>query len=109
MSWNSDNEGASYLVRVFADKDADPKTDAPVAETTVTAKEAVIRGLTGNTIYYAYVQALCSETDKSKWSSVYQFKTECPLVTALPYVENLDIIGWHKSGKHDCQGANDHK
>lgn len=90
LSWNSDNEGASYLVRVFADKDADPKTDAPVAETTVTDKEAVIRGLTGNTTYYAYVQALCSETDKSKWSSVYQFKTECPATCAIPYVENFD-------------------
>ena len=90
LSWNSDNEGASYLVRVFADKDADPKTDAPVAETTVTDKEAVIRGLTGNTTYYAYVQALCSETDKSKWSTVYQFKTECPLVTALPYADDFE-------------------
>lgn len=90
LSWNSDNEGASYLVRVFADKDADPKTDAPVAETTVTDKEAVIRGLTGNTMYYAYVQALCSETDKSKWSSVYQFKTECPETRAIPYEEGFD-------------------
>jgi len=90
LSWNSDNEGASYLVRVFADKDADPKTDAPVAETTVTDKEAVIRNLTGNTTYYAYVQALCSETDKSKWSSVYQFKTECPDTRAIPYEEGFD-------------------
>ena len=90
LSWNSDNEGASYLVRVFADKDADPKTDAPVAETTVTDKEAVIRNLTGNTTYYAYVQALCSETDKSKWSSVYQFKTECPETRAIPYEEGFD-------------------
>lgn len=93
LSWKSENEGASYLVRVFGDKDADPETATPVAETTVTAKEAVIRNLTGNTMYYAYVQALCSETDKSKWSSVYQFKTECPLVTALPYVENFDAYG----------------
>ncbi|MBR4263401.1 MAG: choice-of-anchor J domain-containing protein [Paludibacteraceae bacterium] len=90
LSWNSDNEGASYLVRVFADKDADPKTDAPVAETTVTDKEAVIRGLTGNTTYYAYVQALCSASDKSKWSTVYQFKTECPEVTALPYADDFE-------------------
>lgn len=90
LSWNSDNEGASYLVRVFGDKDADPETATPLAETTVTDKEAVIRGLTGNTMYYAYVQALCSETDKSKWSTVYQFKTECPATCAIPYVENFD-------------------
>ena len=100
LSWNSDNEGASYHVRVFADKDADPKTDAPVAETTVTDKEAVIRNLTGNTTYYAYVQALCSETDKSKWSSVYQFKTECPLVTPLPYAD--DFEAYESAAVPDC-------
>ena len=105
LSWNSDNEGASYLVRVFADKDADPKTDAPVAETTVTDKEAVIRGLTGNTMYYAYVQALCSETDKSKWSSVYQFKTECPEVTPLPYAE--DFEAYSTNSVPDCWTALD--
>ena len=105
LSWNSDNEGASYLVRVFADKDADPKTDAPVAETTVTDKEAVIRGLTGNTTYYAYVQALCSASDKSKWSSVYQFKTECPLVTALPYVDGFE--NYATNAAPDCWMALD--
>ena len=90
LSWNSENEGASYLVRVFGDKDANPETATPLAETTVTDKEAVIRGLTGHTTYYAYVQALCSASDKSKWSSVYQFKTECPETRALPYEEGFD-------------------
>ena len=90
LSWNSDNEGASYLVRLFADADDDPDTATPVAETTVDTTMAVIRNLIGNTTYYAYVQALCSETDKSKWSTVYQFKTECPATCAIPYVENFD-------------------
>lgn len=90
LSWNSENEGASYLVRLFADADDDPDTATPLAETTVTDKEAVIRGLTGHTTYYAYVQALCSASDKSKWSSVYQFKTECPETRALPYEEGFD-------------------
>lgn len=90
LSWNSDNEGASYLVRLFADADDDPDTATPVAETTVDTTMAVIRNLTGNTTYYAYVQALCSASDKSKWSSVYQFKTECPLVTPLPYADDFE-------------------
>ena len=90
LSWKSENEGASYLVRIFGDKDVDPETATPLAETTVTDKEAVIRNLTGNKTYYAYVQALCSETDKSKWSTVYQFKTECPEVMALPYADDFE-------------------
>lgn len=90
LSWNSDNEGASYLVRLFADADDDPDTATPVAETTVDTTMAVIRNLIGNTTYYAYVQALCSASDKSKWSSVYQFKTECPLVTPLPYADDFE-------------------
>ena len=90
LSWNSDNEGASYLVRLFADADDDPDTATPVAETTVDTTMAVIRNLIGNTTYYAYVQALCSASDKSKWSTVYQFKTECPATCAIPYVENFD-------------------
>lgn len=90
LSWNSDNEGASYLIRLFADADDDPDTATPVAETTVDTTMAVIRNLIGNTTYYAYVQALCSASDKSKWSSVYQFKTECPLVTPLPYADDFE-------------------
>lgn len=90
LSWNSDNKGASYLVRLFADADDDPDTATPVAETTVDTTMAVIRNLAGNTTYYAYVQALCSETDKSKWSTVYQFKTECPEVTPLPYADDFE-------------------
>lgn len=90
LSWNSDNEGASYLVRLFADADDDPDTATPVAETTVDTTMVVIRNLIGNTTYYAYVQALCSASDKSKWSSVYQFKTECPLVTPLPYADDFE-------------------
>lgn len=90
LSWNSDNEGASYLVRLFADADDDPDTATPVAETTVDTTMAVIRNLIGNTTYYAYVQALCSASDKSKWSSVYQFKTECSLVTPLPYADDFE-------------------
>lgn len=100
LSWNSENEGASYLVRLFADADDDPDTATPLAETTVTDKEAVIRGLTGNTTYYAYVQALCSASDKSKWSSVYQFKTECPLVTPLPYAD--DFEAYESAAVPDC-------
>ena len=90
LSWNSNNEGASYLVRLFADADDEPDTATPVAETTVDTTMTVIRGLTGNTTYYAYVQALCSASDKSKWSSVYQFKTECPETRAIPYEEGFD-------------------
>ncbi len=90
LSWNSNNEGASYLVRLFADADDDPDTATPVAEMTVDTTMAVIRNLAGNTTYYAYVQALCSETDKSKWSTVYQFKTECPEVTPLPYADDFE-------------------
>ena len=90
LDWKSNNEGASYLVRLFADADDDPDTATPVAETTVDTTMAVIRNLAGNTTYYAYVQALCSETDKSKWSTVYQFKTECPEVTPLPYADDFE-------------------
>lgn len=50
-----------------------------------------ISGLKPNTNYYASVQAVCSETDKSIWSTEkVWFRTECPDRAAIPWFDDFD-------------------
>ena len=103
LTWISDNDGASHLVRLFNQANADPETTTPLAETIVAGKEAIFRNLKGNTTYYAFVRAQCSDTDNSKWSSMCSFKTNCPLVTPLPYAE--DFEAYSTNSVPDCWTA----
>lgn len=90
LKWETDDETAKHIVRIFDDANADPNNDSPIAQAEVNAKTATLTGLTGNTVYYAYVRKECAANDLSKWSSALEFRTECNLVTAIPYVEDFE-------------------
>lgn len=90
LSWNSDAENTTYRVRVFTSVPKDIATADPVAEATSKNTSAVVRGLNGNTLYYAYARMECSQEDMSKWSSVCTFRTDCNPTQALPYEEGFE-------------------
>lgn len=93
LTWTTDDATANHRVRIFASADANPETDAFVAEKVVATKEAKLEGLIGNTTYYAFVRKECGGTDgNSKWSSAYMFKTNCPEFQPLPYEEGFEAF-----------------
>ncbi|MCQ2310786.1 MAG: choice-of-anchor J domain-containing protein [Paludibacteraceae bacterium] len=90
LSWNSDAENTTYRVRVFTAVPEDIDAAAFVAETVSDSTSAIVKGLDGNNLYYAYARMECGENDNSKWSSVCTFRTDCNPVQALPYEEGFE-------------------
>lgn len=90
LSWSSDAENTTYRVRVFTAVPEDIATAVPVAEATSNTTSAVVKGLDGNNLYYAYARMECGDGDNSKWSSVCTFRTDCNPVQALPYEEGFE-------------------
>lgn len=88
--WLTEDKTVPHRVRIFADPSIKPNNEGWVAETVVNDSVAVIEGLQAHTKYYAYVRKECAENDMSKWSSAWEFITECPEVRAIPYEENFD-------------------
>ncbi len=91
LTWATDDNMANHRVRIFANADANPDNDTFISEAVVAADTAKLSGLSGNTIYYAFVRKECGDTDgNSKWSLAYSFHTDCPEITSLPYVEGFE-------------------
>ena len=90
FTWNTDDKTAAHRVRIFDDSSIKPSNDGWIAEKVVNDSVVVIEGLNSLTSYYAYVRKECSESDQSKWTSAYQFKTECPAFREIPYEEGFE-------------------
>lgn len=91
LIWNTDDKTATHRVRIYANADATPDSEDFVLEKVVNDSVAVIEGLNSLTSYYAFVRKECGGTDgNSKWSSAWQFKTECPETRSLPYEEGFE-------------------
>ena len=58
-----------------------------------TAIPFTVTGLNASTNYDFYVQAICSATDSSEWSTVATIATECAPITAYPYTEDFENNG----------------
>ena len=92
LTWLAEDTKGDFRVRVYDTKDAiatelSPVADVVVKDTTL----AVIKGLNGNTTYYAYVRKECGETDgNSLWSTPTSWHTECDTIQALPYVDDFE-------------------
>ena len=72
-----------------------PMGFTPGTGTTVqaTAIPFTVTGLNASTNYDFYVQAICSATDTSMWSTVATIATECDVVTAYPFTEGFENNG----------------
>lgn len=60
-----------------------------VFQGTTAADSIWITGLTGNTRYYAYVRAVCTD-GMSRWSGAKAFRTECDAIRTFPWSENFE-------------------
>ena len=56
--------------------------------------------LSGNTLYDVYVKAVCA-SENSIWMHI-SFRTDCGIVTALPFVDNFDTYGTGTSAYPTC-------
>ncbi len=91
LIWNTDDKTAAHRVRIYDNPDAKPTSEDFIVEKVVNDTVAIFEsGLQSLTKYYAYVRKECAANDLSKWSSAFQFKTECPETRALPYEEGFD-------------------
>ena len=96
LSW--EGEADKYNVAIATEKYEDSVKNATfvaantdIVLTQVTGHSATVTGLKANTNYYAYVQALCSETEKSVWSyGASYFRTECPDLATIPWFDDFD-------------------
>lgn len=116
LTWLAEETKGDFRVRVYDTKDAiatelSPVADVVVKDTTL----AVIKGLNGNTIYYAYVRKECGETNgNSLWSTPTSWHTECDTIQALPYVDDFEAYAanvvpncWTSiDGKYTQNGSN---
>ena len=116
LTWLAEETKGDFRVRVYDTKDAiatelSPVADVVVKDTTL----AVIKGLNGNTIYYAYVRKECGETNgNSLWSTPTSWHTDCDTIQALPYVDDFEAYAanvvpncWTSiDGKYTQNGSN---
>ncbi len=96
LSWEgeSDNYIVAIATELYPDSvKSDKLTDSNpnVILKKVTGISDTICDLKPNTNYYAYVQAVCSETDKSIWSTgTVGFRTECPTRASIPWYDDFE-------------------
>lgn len=90
LSWNGPAGCSSYDVMVYTSADAVPGVDTPVATATSTTTSAVVNGLVGNTVYYAFVRANCTAESSSAWSKPGSWRSACEPLQALPYEESFE-------------------
>ena len=62
-----------------------------VFQGTTAADSIWITGLTGNTRYYAYVRAVCTD-GMSRWSGAKAFRTECDAIRTFPWSEDFETM-----------------
>lgn len=84
VTWNNGGEESSWDIYVTTDIN-----DVPTAGTTPTEeytdyKPYLVENLLPATTYYIYVRAVCSETERSTWSSPVTVRTKCE-AKSLPY------------------------
>ena len=91
LRWAAKNTKGTFRVRIFDKPNANPDTDTYFKESVATdVTSATIKGLNGNTTYYAFVRKECSTTDYSAWSNYATWHTMCEDLQTLPYVETFE-------------------
>lgn len=90
LTWKAKDKTGTFRVRVFTDAEAGPETfvaEQLVNDTTV----AVLKGLDGNTFYYASVRHECGDKNgNSKWSTFISWRSDCEDIQTLPYVDDFE-------------------
>ena len=91
LTWKAADKTGTFRIRIFDKANANPDVDTPAKDITVQDTTAtIIRGLNGNTIYFAFVRKECSASDHSTWSHYATWHTDCDDIQAVPYVETFE-------------------
>ena len=92
ITWLNGNKEAQWNVKVFDHQvfPADLLTEkGNVLDTTTTEKPLKLPDLDYNTSYWVAIQAKTANC-VGDWSSVFEFKTECPAQYTVPYLETFN-------------------
>ena len=92
ITWLNGNKEAQWNVKVFDHQvfPADLLTEeGNVLNTTTTEKPLKLSNLDYNTSYWVAIQAKTANC-VGDWSSVFEFKTECPAQYTVPYLETFN-------------------
>jgi len=96
ISWDEIYSSSQWQVLVSASSSASSATETPVS---ANSTSITISNLERNTTYYAFVRALCSESESSPWSDAVSFTTldACSPVDDLSideYTSNSADLSW---------------
>ena len=89
ITWQ-ENGGATSWEVILSDTAVTNFSDW--SPTTTTSTTYNVTGLSGNTLYYVYVRALCSSTNISAWSNGMIFRSACMGSTAVPYSTGFEDL-----------------
>ncbi|MBR4546988.1 MAG: choice-of-anchor J domain-containing protein, partial [Paludibacteraceae bacterium] len=90
--WEGTGAPAYEVVVLSEQVNPDLAESMPIVDTIVVADSVILRGLNPGMRHFAYVRAICTAEEQSRWSSFTAFRTECG-ATWLPFVEKLDDAG----------------
>ena len=96
ISWDEISTSSQWQVLVSTSSSVSSATETPVG---ANSNSITISNLERNTTYYAFVRALCSESESSPWSDAVSFTTldECSPVSNLSidgYSSNSADLSW---------------
>ena len=107
FEWNTSVNASGYRLLVFNDGD-NPNEGAPVVSENLNATDTKFRvsGLNSDSIYEAYLIAVCGSFIESELSPVVRLKTACQAFSA-PYLQTFDVTAtpecWGESGYENWQ------
>ena len=89
VSWHENGAATQWEVIV---SDAVVTDFTSVVASVVYDTNYTVYGLSGNTLYYVYVRAVCSATDYSGWTSGNTFRSACVGETTVPYSTGFEDL-----------------
>lgn len=113
LSWSAQSKQGNFRVRLFEQQVTDPSAESFAVDTLVSdTNSLVIKGLKGNTVYYAYVRRECNDAN-SVWSLYATWHSECSDIQMLPYIETFETYTvlkvpncWSQiTGSHSTDGS----
>ena len=102
LSWDAVSDASEYEWLIFNSGD-NPEVDSPLDSGIIDdgSTQVSITGLSSASDYDAYVVSICSDSDESELSTVFEFTTECGAITA-PFSEDFSSDStpncWLESG-----------
>ena len=91
-------EGSWDVVYGISGTITDPENETA---TTVQSPNISLTDLNSNTLYDVYVKAVCSPAESSIWMP-YTFRTECGVITTIPFSENFESYSTGSSSPIYC-------